>query len=193
MNNGQNYQTAIESAWKVMKRLRIGLMNLAFILIDRFVFGLKSPHKKKERTLIIRLDNIGDFILWINNLEALVSHLRSQNVLLLANHIWASLAQKLFSNIEIYPIDVSRFKTNPFYRYRILSQLFQEEYAQIINPIYSRHLDILVAEILVKTLRASKKIGFGHAPLRGWHKWLRRGHLWTRRGRSEIRPRTPSR
>lgn len=121
------------------------------------------PEKKSEQKsiLLLRLDAIGDYILFRNFIEVLSQSekYRGYKITLLGNQIWKSLATELdekFIDRFIW-LDVKRFSEEYKYRYQCLLEITSVKYEVVINPEYSRRF--LDSDWIVNKVSAGQKIG----------------------------------
>lgn len=143
--------------------MRVNLKNifkiLIYYLIDLFIFPPKriSPNS----ILIIRLDAIGDYVLFRNFIEVLYRSNKYSNykITLIGNKSWSNLSKELDSQfIEEYIwLDRKKFSRNLFYRYAKLKEISSSAYEVVINPTYSR--EFFLSEAIVKLVNAKIKIG----------------------------------
>jgi ADP-heptose:LPS heptosyltransferase len=124
---------------------------------------LVSPNKeiKQNSILLIRLDAIGDYILFRNYIEILKNSLvyKDYKVTLLGNEAWKSLALE-FDGGFIYKfiwLDRVKFSKNIFYRYKKLQEITNQGYEVILSPVYSR--DFFYADDIIRHTSAKEKIG----------------------------------
>lgn len=114
-----------------------------------------------KRILIIRVDEIGDYMLWRPFLKEIATQqaYRGQEIHFCGNKSW----QTLFSTFDkgyvtkSFWMDKTRFKKKMSYRYHFLRALYQENYTTVINPTFSR--DKRYDDSIVKALRAKERIG----------------------------------
>jgi len=151
-----------------MKKIISKLKSLTkYILYNIFDFLITLQRKENiktkqniKRILLIRLDAIGDYILFRNFIEILKKDFNycEYEITLIGNKIWKDLAEKLDNDyISKYIwIDVKKFSRNPIYRYKILKEISSTHYDVVINPTYSRTYDM---DNIVKLVKANKKIG----------------------------------
>ena len=131
---------------------------ITYYIIDIFV----QPSKiiKPKSLLLIRLDAIGDYILFRNFIEELKKDekYKHYSITLLGNITWKSLSEELDSSFvdEFIWIDRNKFTKNIFYRYKILQKLVKNGYEVLLSPIYSREL--FFADNIAKLITAKKKI-----------------------------------
>jgi ADP-heptose:LPS heptosyltransferase len=139
------------------KRVAVGL---SFYLLDSiYLLFLPAQSQNSKIVLVVRLDNIGDFILWIpaaKELRALYPATEWQ-LILLANKTWADMAKELDIFDEVLPIDRQRLFMNLAYRFRALCQSRRASAHIAIQPTYSR--DMLRDDALIRASGAEQRIG----------------------------------
>ncbi len=116
------------------------------------------PSKKENSILIMRLDAIGDSIIWLDSAKEFRKHFPDKHLVLLCNVAWEEIAKNLPYFDEVISIDKNKFLRKISYRLKTLKNLKKRKFEQIINPAYSR--DFFVQDILIHNLRAEKKIGY---------------------------------
>jgi ADP-heptose:LPS heptosyltransferase len=137
------------------------LRELSHILSVFFVDGLlihyvRSPHKKK-RLLLIRLDAIGDFYLWLDTAGAYRKIYPNHHITLLGNSIWSSYAKHFSYWDNVWSINVEKLYVNPFYRLKILSKIRKIGFQIAIQTVVPRRFTI--EDAVVFATRAQEKIG----------------------------------
>ncbi|MGO9317700.1 MAG: glycosyltransferase family 9 protein [Terracidiphilus sp.] len=140
----------------VIERIR----NAALYCVDTLLTLTRKGPLHPDRVLVIRLDAIGDFILWIDAAQATVRHYKSQgmNVVLVANAVWAALAKQLAVFDEVIALDRSKFLLNPLYRYRAAYRVRMLGCAIAVQPTYSR--EWLFGDAVVRLSGAAERIGY---------------------------------
>lgn len=133
---------------------RLGLLITLFL--GKIVSLLPTP-AAPSGVLIVRLDAIGDFILWQRSAIALRSLYPGQNLVLAANSLWAPIAKQLPYWDEVMPIEVTRLQTNFSYRVRTLVAVRARKFATVFQPTYSRAL--LTGDLLVRASGATVRTG----------------------------------
>ena len=122
--------------------------------------GSRPKHHSKK-LLIIRLDEIGDYILWRNFLNEIASSpkYRDHEIHFCGNKSWKSLFEQFDTEIVTKPfwVDKIRFKKELRYRYRFLKMIYQQFYTTVINPTFSR--DKRYDDSIVRAAKASFNIG----------------------------------
>lgn len=93
-----------------------------------------------ETTAVVRLDAIGDFVIWLPAGQTLIADLRARKrrVVLIANELWATWAQELLAPDEILAVDMKRFGSDLRYRFALLKRVRRLRLGEIIIPTYSR-------------------------------------------------------
>lgn len=135
-------------------------LSIVLLLCDWIpVIGVKPETHAKRRVLVVRIDLIGDFVLWLPAARALRAlYPREQwHVTLAANAVWADLATKQTIFDEVWPIDARRLVTNPGYRYRMLRRARTAGFDVAIEPTYSR--ERLRGDALIRASAAAERIG----------------------------------
>tara|TARA_A100001011_G_scaffold397274_2_gene497763 strand:- start:568 stop:1722 length:1155 start_codon:yes stop_codon:yes gene_type:complete len=133
------------------------------IVIYRFVdlFIIPSKKIKPKSLLLVRLDGIGDYVLFRNFIELLKKNNKYKNytITLLGNIAWKNLSKELDDEYvdNFIWLERSRFYNNLFYRYKKLQELVSNGYEVILSPIYSR--EPFIADNIVKLITAKEKIG----------------------------------
>lgn len=110
--------------------------------------------------LIIRLDAIGDFVLWMDAARFISRHYQSQGkrTVLLANALWADWAKELGIFDQVIPLDRRRYFHNLFYRYRLARKVQKQGCSIAIHPTYSR--DWSHGDAVIRICRAKERVGF---------------------------------
>jgi ADP-heptose:LPS heptosyltransferase len=147
--------------------MRLGSINLMhqifkyfvkqlLLKIDFFItLGLNSNHK--NGIVLIRLDAIGDFIIWLDTAKEYRRIYPNQKITLLANKAWADLAKSLPYWDEVLIVDVSRLTRKLFYRYTVLRKLRHANFETAIQPTFSRVF--MHGDSMVRATHAKHRIG----------------------------------
>lgn len=114
--------------------------------------------KEKGGTLVIRTDNIGDFVLWLNSAGVLRERI-SGKITLLCSPSVATIAEKTSFFDEIITMSDKKIVVDPLYRFSLMRSLRRKHYDRVLNPVYSR--DYFVNDSVVRNVCASEKVGFG--------------------------------
>lgn len=121
-------------------------------------FRQKSVQKK---LLIIRIDEIGDYMLWRNFLNEITSAPRYYGfeIHFAGNKSWKSIFETFDTDTiqKSFWIDKIRFKKDLRYRFRFLRMIYRQGYDSVINPTFSR--DKRYDDSIVKAASATHRIG----------------------------------
>ncbi len=135
------------------------LVSLLFLDLLCLIIPRHRNDSSCEKILVVRLDAVGDFVLWTASLQQLITPYLSENypVSLLGNASWISVADRLASFSEVLPLDRDRFISNISYRLRTLLRIRQARYTTVIVPAYSREL--LFGDAIIRLSGARNRIG----------------------------------
>lgn len=134
------------------------LRNISFFFIDGVVSRTKLvPHV--DCALIIRLDAIGDFILWLDAAQSVARHYKRQGkrLILLANGVWADWVSEMRIFDDVIPLDRRKFEWNPLYRYQLALRIRRLGCSIAVQPTYSR--EWLLGDAVIRMCGARERIG----------------------------------
>lgn len=117
------------------------------------------PARGRNKILILKLDAIGDFVLWLDMAKELraLFPAGTHEIVLLGNRAWVSLAEKLPYFDEVWPLDRPRFVRDIGYRYRMLRRVRTAGFRTILHPSFSR--EFLQGDSIVRFSGAPERIG----------------------------------
>jgi len=140
--------------------LSFKLLRLFFILLFDFIVAYAYKKNNKlmmKKLLLIRLDELGDFFLWMQSAKYYRRIFSESKIYLLANSNWSECA-KLFNYWdEIIPVDVYRFNNSIKYRLNIIKLLSKHGFTITISPRFSRNFKL--DDIFTFICQASHKFG----------------------------------
>jgi ADP-heptose:LPS heptosyltransferase len=130
-------------------------------------FGLRDlsiratpPIKLDSSLVIVRLDAIGDYILFRNFLEIIKKSDKYKNhhISLIGNKVWKPIAEKLDCEWvdRFIWVDLIAFHKSLSARKEILSEIEDSAYDILFHPTYSR--DYYISEVIAKRVNASVKL-----------------------------------
>lgn len=144
---------------KLRNFVKQSIITILFRIVDKLVFGTAAIEEKT--LLLIRLDAIGDYILFRNYIDLISKSPKfsKHKITLLGNKAWQDLELgRQESNIDEYIwIDRKKFFRNPIYRWRMLKKVCAKGYELIVQPTYSR--EYFVGDNIVKLATGRSKIG----------------------------------
>ncbi len=146
---------------KLKERIKIAFEVRLCHFIDKLVISSTNYKLHKNTLLIIRLDAIGDYILFRNFLEELAKDdiYKNYKRILCGNSMWKSLFEEWDKETvnNVIWIDRKKFYQNPLYRYQKQKQIRKQGFEIAIEPTYSRLL--LFGDAIVNVSGAEKRIG----------------------------------
>jgi hypothetical protein len=139
------------------------IKGFAYDLITFFASKGSRNSNTTEKVLIIRVDEIGDYLLWRKFINELLeaSICNQKEVHLIGNGAWKSLFELEFTNnpfVKIYWLNKTLYIKSIIYRFKFSKWIYNEKYSVIINPTYSRAKR--VDDSLVKAAKANSNFGF---------------------------------
>ena len=105
--------------------------------------------------MLVRLDLIGDFIIWLDAAKEFKALYPNQRVVLYANATWANLAERLPYWDEVVSIDVPRLRTDDGYRVCVLMRIQRRNFDIAIQPTYSREY---IGDLCVRAANSAQRI-----------------------------------
>ncbi|WP_435235571.1 glycosyltransferase family 9 protein [Psychromonas sp. PT13] len=143
----------------MFKRIKMLLKSIIFSFITILISS--SSKIKPTSILLIRLDAIGDYVLFRNYIEELRKNEKYKNhsITLVGNIAWKSISEELdaeFVNKFIW-LDRNKFTRNFLYRYKKLREITSQGYELVLSPVYSR--EFFYGDFLVHIVNAKQKIG----------------------------------
>jgi len=139
------------------------LKTLIKFIIYYLINFIITPSKeiKPKSLLLIRLDAIGDYVLFRNFIEVLAKSKKYKDykITLLGNSAWKSLSEELDTEYvdECIWLDRNKFSKDLLYRYQKLKEITARGYEVVMSPVYSR--EFIYADAIVKLIYANDKIG----------------------------------
>jgi ADP-heptose:LPS heptosyltransferase len=130
-------------------------------LLDLYATTLPFRYlpRASRRIAVLRADNIGDFVLWLDGARAIRrGYPKGQyHLTLVAAQKWKAFAESSGQFDDIIAVDPKRFDNEAGYRRKLCLQLASRRFKIAINPTYSR--SAWVDDLLVKATGASTSIG----------------------------------
>jgi ADP-heptose:LPS heptosyltransferase len=121
-------------------------MYLIYRLID-FIFTMYARCESKNKSIaIIRVDAIGDFVIWLDSAKEYRRLYPGKKIVLIANSAWANWASNFPFWDEVLHLNLNEFRRNLKYRIKMLRLIRNAGFEIVIQPTYSRtfHGDSLV-------------------------------------------------
>jgi ADP-heptose:LPS heptosyltransferase len=150
-------RTPAWAAVSIAKLYRRAIHQLVFVLTEQYWLIDYVPNKSigSESVLLVRLDLIGDFVIWLDAAKEFKNLYPNKRIVLYANSIWAPLAEKLSYWDQVIAVDVSRLREDDLYRLGFLIRTHWYGFGIAIQPTYSREY---VGDLLIRATRAAQRI-----------------------------------
>ncbi len=143
----------------MISKLKTAIRFSAYLCINLFI--KPSKQIKQKSLLLIRLDAIGDYVLFRNFIEVLKKSekYKDYTITLLGNSAWKSLSEELDGELVdgFIWLDRDRFNKDFVYRYQKLQEIVASGYKVVLSPVYSR--EFFYGDSIVKLINAKEKIG----------------------------------
>lgn len=136
------------------------ICELRLFFVDAFI---SYPEKKAQDggVLVIRLDAIGDYMLFRQCLRSLrcVPDFQGKKITLCGNASWQPLAETLDGDVfdEFLPVERIRLLKDTVYRHKLMKQLRRKNFSISLRPIFSREYS---GECLARAAHAKRSIAF---------------------------------
>ncbi|MGL5963176.1 MAG: glycosyltransferase family 9 protein [Fusobacteriaceae bacterium] len=118
---------------------------------------LKKEDFEKKEIIIVKIDLIGDFIIWLSSAEILRKKYINKKITLICSSSNVEIAKKSNFFNEVIGIDDKKFKFNLKYRLNELKKIKRIKAEMVINPNYSR--DALGSDWIVRIINSEVKVG----------------------------------
>lgn len=133
------------------------LCRLALFYVLDSLAALAGGSRNSTGLLLVRLDAIGDFVIWMDSAKGFRRLYPGRKITLCANSVWSDLAKNLSFWDEIWPVDIRRLNRNPIYRFRTLRKIRQGGFEIAIQPTFSRLY--LHGDAIIRATGSKQRIG----------------------------------
>ena len=147
---------------KIKNKLKFIIYHVIFFIVKyNFAYRKDENLADKKKILFIRLDAIGDYILFSNFIEIIrkSDKYKDYKITLLGNEVWKEIAEEFdgkFIDNFIW-LNRKKFNKNFIYRYQKFKEIVSNGYEIVINPRYSR--EFYYDDSIVEASIAKRKIG----------------------------------
>lgn len=145
---------------------------LLYVRDSAYLLRRRVRDESGEGLLIVRMDGIGDFIVWLNAAEAIRRAFRNEHITLAANAAWADLALDTNYFDEVIPVRSGELVFDPRYRYEVFDRIRDRTFELALHPTYTRSRGFRDAEAIIRVARARRKIGFDGERVLTWQRRL---------------------
>ena len=131
---------------------------LVLTLTERYWLIDYLPKQKvgREALLLVRLDLIGDFIIWLDAAKEFKKLYPDKRIVLYGNAAWSPLAKHLAYWDEVVSVDMAKLRGDDVYRLKLLCGIHVRGFGIAIQPTYSREY---VSDLVVRASGSSQRIG----------------------------------
>jgi ADP-heptose:LPS heptosyltransferase len=132
---------------------------LIAVITDKYWLLDRVPRSRTDiqSVMLVRLDVIGDFVLWLDSARAYRQLFPNKKIVLYANSSWVELARQLTHWDEVVSIDMVQLRTDELYRLHTFYKIHRRGFPIAIQPTYSREY---MADMLTRSSGAEEIIGF---------------------------------
>lgn len=158
---------------RTLQRVKLTARSLRAVAEARQWIGPPpTPRTPQPYHLFLRLDGIGDFWLWLPFVEALRQAYPGKSFVLIANALWAELAQATGLFRRVLPVDPFFLRRDRQYRKRLIALLIQHlpPVEKLWQSTYSRR--IAVEDFLAWTIPATERVAWSRDPLSLEPAWI---------------------
>lgn len=127
-----------------------------FYIVDTLALFFQR-YLVKNDLLLVRLDAIGDFVLWLDSAKEFRRLYPNRRITLCANAVWAGLAKRMPYWDEVWPIDVMRLSQSLVYRFNAFRKIRNAGFEIAIQPTFSRFFSH--GDSVVRATGAAQRIG----------------------------------
>jgi ADP-heptose:LPS heptosyltransferase len=122
-------------------------------------FGLNFLSRLARTVAVVRVDNIGDFILWLDGARAIRAHYSRRNfrITLVVSSKWSNFAEASGLFDDVIPVDIDLFANDRVYRWATCRRVASRRFAIAINPTFSRR--VFLDDLIMKATGAPVRIG----------------------------------
>lgn len=114
--------------------------------------------RKQAGIALIRLDNIGDFFLWLDTAKEYRCLYPNQKITLIANAAWADLAKQLPYWDEVWPVNIRDLNLrHPLKRWQLLRGIYHRGFHIAVQPTFSRV--VMYGDSVARATGAKHRIG----------------------------------
>ena len=117
---------------------------------------LPRSRADSNSVMLVRLDVIGDFILWLNAAKEFRTLFPEKKIVLYANSSWAELAERLNHWDEVVSVDMKKLRTDDSYRLKVFKKIHRRGFNIAIQPTFSREY---MGDMLLRASSARVRIG----------------------------------
>ena len=142
---------------RLLRRFRRLLDYALSFLVDALVSLIKIPTAPDARLLLVRVDSIGDFIIWLDTAKEYRKRYPNHRITLCVNSLLREFSGLLPYWDELLVVNLKRLNSNAIYRYQVLAKTRRLGSTIAVQPSYSRVY--LEGDALIRATGAAHRIG----------------------------------
>lgn len=146
-------QSKVNNIYRPVRSFLISALIEKFWLLD----WIPASKKDAMSVMLVRLDVIGDFILWLDSAKAYRILFPDKKLVLYANSSWAELASQFPYWDEVVSVDMNRLRSDELYRFDTLYIIHRRGFNVAVQPTYSREY---MGDMLLRASSAKVRIGY---------------------------------
>lgn len=127
------------------------------MILDSYFLCFKNTIASAD-LFLIKVDAIGDFVIWQDSLRAYKKKYAGQKVILLCNQAVRPIALSDPFFFDVWGIDRKKFLVSLSYRYTLLKKIRSYSFKEVVSPVFSREYDY--SDRLVKMAISHSKTGY---------------------------------
>ncbi len=137
---------------------RFYVLDAVGMLFCRYAIG-------KGKLLLVRLDAIGDFVVFLDSAKEYRRLYPEQKIILCANSTWVEIARAVPYWDEVWAVDVKRLTSELSYRFETVRKIRRAGFEIAIQPTFSRVF--LHGDSVIRVSGAMQRIGSVGDPVSG--------------------------
>lgn len=130
-----------------------------YVKSTNFIACAFMAPKDFNDVLVIRLDELGDFVLWLDSAKEYRKIFPNKKITLLVNEKWAVLARTICYWDEVIGINTLRFRFDPLYRIKWLRYIRNMNFETTVSPRY--FIQGLLEPAIIRVCGSENRIVYG--------------------------------
>lgn len=127
-----------------------------FLLLGLVFHYIPVKRKKEYDLVIVRVDALGDYVLFHNSLRAYKEQYDGKRVLLICADIVSSLAKGELFYSDLFIFNRKKFQSDFTYFVKTICELKQIKTRHLLYPIFERHI---MGDVIVSSIKSDESIG----------------------------------
>lgn len=141
----------------IIYRIYLKLHSWKNVILDSYFTCFKNTIASAD-LFLIKVDAIGDFVIWQDSLRAYKKKYAGKKVILLCNQVVLPIALSDPFFFDVWGIDRRKFLFSFSYRCALLKKIRSYSFNEVVSPVFSR--EYAYSDRLVKMTIGTSKIGY---------------------------------